>query len=118
VDILEHRHQLGQVEPRRPVGRDAEHPAVHLAAVTQPLQVQEPAGALEVGQRGGIDLQQPLELRPAGQLPFEGIEKLRIMALQNPEQVGDVAAVIVDDLRFRLIVRRKNTPPMPTKASA
>jgi hypothetical protein len=56
------------VTSKRPaaVVRDAEVAAGDLPAEGRALQVEEAGGALQVGQRVGVDRHQPLELGPAG----------------------------------------------------
>ena len=80
----------------RPI--DPEIPAADLSAEGGALEIEEPCGALEVGQRVGVHGDQAFELGAGGQLETQGFKELGIMPLEDAEQVGDVPATVVDDL--------------------
>ncbi len=79
----------------------AEVPAGDLAAEGEPLEVEKARGALQVGQRVGVLGGQTLELGPAGHLPFQHVHQRLVVALEHPEETGNVAAEIVDRLHLR-----------------
>ncbi len=65
------------------------------------MEVEEPARPLQIGQRLGVGGHNALELGAGGERKPKRIEELGIVALKDAEEVGDVAAEIVDDLRSR-----------------
>lgn len=98
VQVFQHRLERGQVEPRWPVDRDPEVAPRDLAAEGGALEVKEARCALEVGQGLGVGIDQPVELGAGGQLEPQDVEELRIVPLQDAEQVGDVLSGVVDHL--------------------
>ena len=69
-----------------------------LAAESRLLEVEEAGGALQVGQGGGVAARQALELAARGDLELERVHELRIVPLEDAEEVGDLAVDVVDDL--------------------
>lgn len=49
VDFGQHRLELRDIEPRALTDINAEMPAIHLPAERQPLQIEEPRRALQIG---------------------------------------------------------------------
>lgn len=96
---IEGRLKRGEPEPAAVPG-DTEH-AGDLAAEGQALEIDEARRALEVGERCGVRLAQALELLAGGDLEAEHVEELGIMALEDPEEVHDLAVEIVHDLELR-----------------
>ena len=101
MQILEHRLQRGQVEPAGAVLRHAEIAPRDLAAEGCALKVEETRRALQVGQGLGIRVDQAVELGPRRQLKPQDLNELRIVPLQDAEQVRDVAAIVVDHFAVR-----------------
>lgn len=98
MQILEHRLQRGQIEPARTVPGNPEIAAGHLAAEGGALQVQKPRCAFKIGQGVGVGIDQAVELGAGCQLEAKDLEELRIMPLQDPEQVRDVTPLVIDHL--------------------
>lgn len=101
MDRLEQRAELGDIKPRRPSTVDAKTAPGHLAAERQALQVEEAAGPFQIGQRGRVRVDQPLELAPRRDLELQRLEELRIMTLQDPKERRDVPRYVVDHLGRR-----------------
>jgi len=101
VRLRQHRLQRREVEARRAIGRDAEDAAL-LAAEREALDVEEAGRPLEVGQRLGRNGAEPQELGPARDLEPEHVDELRIMPLQDPEEIDDLPVDVVHDLGRRL----------------
>jgi len=100
MHVFQHRHQLGQVEAGTGRIAHAEGASGHLPAERQALQVEEAGGAFEIGERIGIDLQQPLELGAAADLPLQHVEQLLVVPLQDAEKVHDIAVHVVDHFQL------------------
>lgn len=92
--LLEDDLQARQGKPRAVRGCHAEN-AADLTTEGQALQVEEPCGPLQVGQGAGVGGAQALELAPTGQLKAHDFHQLRIVALQDPEEVDDLAIQVI-----------------------
>jgi hypothetical protein len=91
--------QAQQVERWPGGGRSAKVLTIHLAAERQALQVEEPCGALDIGQRVGRRLQPPKNL-PAGQRPLEAPDELVEVVLDHPVEPDQLAMGVVQDLHL------------------
>ena len=98
VQILQHRFQRGQVEPARPIKRHTEIAPRDFAAEGGALEVKKAGRPFQIGQRIGVGFDQPVEFDPGGQLEPQGVEELRIVPLQDAEQVGHIPARVIDHL--------------------
>ena len=78
-------------------GGGAEVLATNLAAECMLLQVVEPGGALDVGQRLRAGNLLPFEDLAAADRPFELLHKLDHVVLDHPVQVDQLAVDVVDD---------------------
>jgi len=97
MNIFQNRPELGDVESPRSTEINPKITALDLPSKRQTLQIEKPRRALKIGQRVGIGFNEPLELGPRRELPFQHFQKSNIMALENTKEGCNVAAVIVDD---------------------
>lgn len=101
MKIFQHRLQRREIEASWAGAVDTKIATRDLTAESRALEVKESGGTFEVGQRVGVDGDQALEFGAGSELKAQRVEELRVVALEDPEQVGDVPAPVIDHLGLR-----------------
>lgn len=118
VQVFQRRNQLCDIKAAEVCRIHPKAMADDLAAEACLQEIEESGRAFKIGQRLRVGFDQALEFGAGGHLIADDVDKGRIMALQDAEEIRDVPAIVVDYFCFGAPCAPQKDAPIPTKGSA